>query len=191
MTIRKEMRKIRSLPNIITASRGVAAIAMLCFPVFSIPFWILYSWCGFSDMIDGALARKLGSVSGLGTVMDSLADLLFVICSAILVLPTIDLPLWVWLWIAAIGLVKLIGIIVGSSRRRKLTVPHSMTNRLTGILLFCLPFAIVWLDALIPTIIVCISATASLFEDFRIIYVKASQYVRIIHTYNWHNFLQV
>ena len=120
-------------------------------------------------MIDGPLARKLGAVSEVGSRIDSVADLVFVICSAIMVLPSIGLPLWVWLWGAAIGLVKAIGIIIGSSRQRKLAIPHSVSNRLTGILLFCLPFTLIRFDALIPTIIVCISGTASLFEDFQFI----------------------
>ena len=94
-----------------------------------------------------------------------MADLVFVICSAILVLPSVDLPVWVWLWIATIGITKLAGIIIGSYKQQELSVPHSITNKLTGILLFCLPFAIVWFEALIPAVIVCISATASLFED--------------------------
>lgn len=120
-------------------------------------------------MIDGPLARKLGAVSEVGSRIDSVADLVFVICSAIMVLPSIGLPLWVWLWGAAIGLVKAIGIIIGSSRQRKLAIPHSVSNRLTGILLFCLPFTLIRFDALIPTVIVCISGTASLFEDFQFI----------------------
>ena len=156
-------------PNIISASRGIAGFAMLLFPVFNPWFWVLYCWGGISDMIDGALARKLNSVNGTGAVIDSLADLVFVICSGILVLPTIDLPFWVWLWIAAIGVIKFVGITIGSYRQRKLAIPHSMTNKLTGILLFCLPFSIVRFDVLIPAVIVCISATASLFEDFQII----------------------
>ena len=120
-------------------------------------------------MIDGALARKINTTSELGSRIDTLADLAFVICSAIIILPSVDLPLWVWLWMAAIGSTKLSGIIIGSCRRRELSVPHSITNKLTGILLFCLPFAIVRFEALIPAVIVCISATASLFEDFHII----------------------
>lgn len=163
------MRKIRSLPNIITASRGAAAVAMLWFPLFSPGFWGLHCWCGFSDMIDGALARRMNAESRLGARLDSVADMVFVICSAVMILPEIHLPLWLWLWIAAIGAAKLAGITAGSCRQRELAIPHSMTNRLTGILLFCLPFAIVRSDALIPAVIVTISATASLFEDFRII----------------------
>lgn len=157
---------MKSLPNIISASRGVAALAMLFFPVFSPEFWVLYCWGGLSDMIDGRIAKMIHGESELGSRIDSVADIMFVICSAVLILPSLDLPLWVWLWIAAIGMVKLAGIIIGSCRQGKLTVQHSKTNRLAGILLFCLPFAIIRIDVLIPAVIVCIVATLSLFEDF-------------------------
>ena len=156
-------------PNIISASRGIAGFAMLLFPVFSPWFWALYCWGGLSDMIDGPLARKLGTVSETGSMVDSLADLVFIIGSAILVLPTIDLPLWVWLWIAAIGVIKLVGITIGSCRQRKLAIPHSTTNKLSGILLFCLPFALIHFGALIPSVTVCAMAIFSLLEDIRFI----------------------
>lgn len=160
---------MNALPNIISASRGITALATLFFPVFSPVFWALYCWGGISDMIDGPLARKLGTVSEAGSRIDSVADLVFVVCSAVLILPAVDLPMWVCLWGALIGSVKSVGIIIGSRRQRKLAVPHSVSNRLTGVLLFCLPFAIIRFDALIPGVVVCISATASLFEDVQLI----------------------
>ncbi len=118
-------------------------------------------------MIDGALARKMNATSELGSRIDSVADLIFVTCLAILILPSIELREWVVLWTVAIGFVKLVGIIVGYCRQRKLTIPHSISNRLTGILLFCLPFAIIRFEVLSPTVSVCTLATISIFEDFR------------------------
>ena len=153
------------VPNIISASRGITALAMLFFPVFSTEFWVLYCWGGISDMIDGAIARKMNATTELGSRIDSVADLIFAICSAIIILPSVELPLWVWLWIAAIGIVKLAGIIIGSCRQRSLAIPHSISNRLTGILLFCLPFALIRFEDLIPSATVCSMATFSLLED--------------------------
>ena len=158
---------MKIIPNIISASRGVAALTMLLFPVFSVPFWALYCWCGLSDMIDGPIARKLGAVSKTGSRIDSVADLMFVVCATILILPSVSLPVWIWLWVAAIGIVKVIGIIIGSHKQRIFTIPHSLSNRLTGILLFCLPFAIIRFSTLIPSIICCSVATICLFEDFQ------------------------
>ncbi len=157
------------IPNIISASRGFAALVMLLSPAFSPGFWVLYCWCGFSDMIDGMIARKMNAESKIGSKIDSGADLIFVVCTAVLILPSVDLPVWVWAWIIVIGSVKIVGILASLCRLRELSIPHSITNRLTGILLFCLPIAIVWSDVLIPVVIVCISATVSIFEDFHII----------------------
>lgn len=156
---------MRSLPNILSASRGVAAIIMMFFPVFSPGFWVLYCWGGISDMIDGPIARKMNAESGLGSKIDSVADLIFVICAAVLILPVMHLPLWVWLWTAAIGAVKIAGIIVGSCRHRELAIPHSLSNRLTGFFLFCLPFAVNTIGVLIPAVIVCSTATLSLLDE--------------------------
>lgn len=165
------MSFLNNIPNIISASRSIAALVMLLFPVFSGPFWIFYCWCGFSDMIDGMLARKMNVTTELGSRIDSIADLVFVICSAMMILPSMNLPVCVWMWTAAIGLAKITGIAIGSCRQQKFTVPHSRSNKLTGILLFFLPVAIIRFNVLIPSAIVCISATESLFEDFRIIHI--------------------
>ena len=116
-------------------------------------------------MIDGPIARKMGTVSELGSRIDSLMDLVFVICSCIMILPTVTLPVWIWIWVAAIGIVKAAGIFVVSSRQRRLTVPHSMSNRLTGLLLFCLPFAMIWLDPVFPAVLACVAATFSIKGD--------------------------
>mgnify|MGYP003314333970 CR=1 FL=1 len=125
----------------------------------------MYCWGGISDIIDGPIARKTGAESELGSRIDSLADLIFVICSAIMILPLIQLPIWIWLWTASIGIVKLAGIVVISFKKRRFRIPHSISNKLTGILLFCLPFALVRFDALSPSVIVCSVATFSLIED--------------------------
>ena len=88
------------------------------------------------------------------------------ILGAVLILPSVKLPLWICLWAATIGLVKVFGILIESCRHQKLSIPHSTTNKLTGIFLFCLPFAIVRFDILIPVVIACALATFSLLEDF-------------------------
>ena len=65
---------MRLLPNILSVSRGIAGFTMLLFSVFSPWFWVLYCWGGISDMIDGALARKLNSANGTGAVIDGIMD---------------------------------------------------------------------------------------------------------------------
>ena len=160
---------MKALPNLLSASRAATAVAMLFFPVFSATFWVLYCWGGLSDMVDGPIARRMGAESELGARVDSLADILFLACSCVLLLPSLVLSVWLWLWVAVIAVVKLSAIVIATWRRHRLTVPHSKTNRLTGLLLFCLPFAMARMDVLVPAVVVCAVATASLLEDIMLV----------------------
>lgn len=153
------------VPNIISSSRGIAGFAMLLFPVFSPWFWTLYCWGGVSDMIDGPLARKLVAVSKPGSRIDSLADIVFAVCAGIKILPSLTLPLWIWLWVTTIGIAKAVGISINSKWNHCFTVSHSFLNRLTGLLLFCLPLANILLEVILPVIITCFVATLSILED--------------------------
>ncbi|MCR5168224.1 MAG: CDP-alcohol phosphatidyltransferase family protein [Oscillospiraceae bacterium] len=68
------------MANIIT---GIS-IALLIFPAFSMEFYALYIAAGISDMIDGTVARKIGTVSELGSKLDTAADFVFVVCCLII-----------------------------------------------------------------------------------------------------------
>lgn len=46
------------MANIITSSGILCSIVLLFFPAFSPCFYFFYIICGFSDMIDGTVARK-------------------------------------------------------------------------------------------------------------------------------------
>jgi len=116
-------------------------------------------------MIDGPIARKTNTVSDLGSRIDSIADLLFLVCSAIMVFPVISLPIWIWIWVAAIGVLKSACIIIRSNKIRHLEVPHSMMNKMTGFLLFCLPFSINTIGIFITSIIVCTVASVGVLTD--------------------------
>ena len=65
------------MANIITAIRIVCSIALLLFPAFSPTFYTLYIAAGISDMIDGTVARKTGTVSALGSKLDTTAYFVF------------------------------------------------------------------------------------------------------------------
>lgn len=62
-------------------------------------------------MLDGFVARKTKSVSDFGSKLDSIADVVFLTCASIKLLPEIDLPPWLWLWILLIFIVKIVALI--------------------------------------------------------------------------------
>lgn len=66
------------MANIITCIRILCSFALLLFPAFSIPFYTLYILAGYTDMIDGTVARKTGTVSELGSKLDTIADFVMV-----------------------------------------------------------------------------------------------------------------
>ena len=55
--------------------------------VKSVVFWLIYGFCGISDIADGWLARKLNCVTKTGALLDSVADICFVACCAWKLLP--------------------------------------------------------------------------------------------------------
>ena len=73
-----KIKGIASVANIITCIRIVCSVAILFCPALSIPFYVLYLIAGFTDMIDGTVARKMGTVSDFGAKLDSVADFIFV-----------------------------------------------------------------------------------------------------------------
>ena len=76
------------MSNIITCVRIVLSAALLFCPPLSPAFYALYLAAGFSDMIDGAVARKTGTVSELGSRLDTVADIVFTAISLIHLLGT-------------------------------------------------------------------------------------------------------
>ena len=90
----------------------LGSILLLFFPVFSAAFSFIYLFCGFSDMIDGTVARKTNSAGKFGSRLDAAADLVFITAAMIRLLPAIRLPQWVWFWGGAIAAIKIGNLIL-------------------------------------------------------------------------------
>lgn len=163
----------KHLANITTGLRIIGSIALLFFDVPSFPFCITYLLCGFSDMIDGAIARKTNAVSSFGSKLDTVSDFVFMAVCAVKLLPIIYLPIWVWIWIAVIAVIKVINIVLGFVLRKKLVSLHTVLNKTTGLLLFLLPLT---LQFIVPTYsfpVVCTIVTiAAIGESYYIIRVN-------------------
>ena len=104
-------QQFRRDPNVITGIRIVMSAFLLFCPAFSPAFSMLYIAAGASDMIDGAVARKAGTVSGFGSRLDTIADIVFVAVCLKKVLPVLDIPIWLCIWIAIIAFIKAVNII--------------------------------------------------------------------------------
>lgn len=127
------------LANIITVSRIIAALAILRTEALSPLFYALFLFCGITDILDGIVARRAGSESRVGAILDSIADMVFALICFAKLFPVIDLPLFLWIWIGGIAAVRGINLIFGYLRHHKLVMLHTKANKLTGLLLFLLP----------------------------------------------------
>ena len=129
----------KHIANIITGSRIVFSVPLMFLPLSSAWFYVLYLFCGFTDMIDGSIARKTGTVSEFGARLDTVADFVFLSASLAKFLPMVPIPQWLWVWIAVIGVVKIGNLIWGYVRIKTLVSLHTVMNKITGLLLFLLP----------------------------------------------------
>ena len=104
------------LADIITACRIVCSAVLLFLPALSPAFYTVYLIGGFTDMIDGTVARKMGTASSFGAKLDSVADFSFVLVCLVKILPAVEVPRWLWIWILLIALIKMISVVSGFVR---------------------------------------------------------------------------
>lgn len=156
---------IKHVANIITFLRIPLAIAMLFSPPFSVLFWGFYFCGGFTDIIDGFVARKLNQESALGAKLDSIADFVFAGVVAIFVVINIEIPIFLWLCILCIALLRFVSYGIGFYKYHTFAPLHTYTNKITGALIFMAPiFYSVW-GLVVMSLILCIMAFASALEE--------------------------
>ena len=154
---------MKHIPNILSALRILGAICLLFFSPAGVAFWIIYGLCGISDMLDGFLARKLHAESQAGAVLDSVADICFVACCAIKLFPVLQIPTWLWIWAGVLVLIKLVNQISALVVCKRFCFPHTLANKVTGLLLFIsVPMAF-W--SIIPIAIVAVVATFAAIQE--------------------------
>ena len=159
---------MKSIPNTITLLRIFLSVILLFLKPFSPLFLIVYSACGFTDMIDGYIARKTNSESSLGTVLDSISDIVFMSAAIIVLLPAISIPMKILIWIIVIAFVRIVSLFVAYCKYHTFGILHSYSNKATGFLLFCFPFLYGFINRNILESIICIIASISAIEELTI-----------------------
>lgn len=160
---------IGNAANIITIVRILCSLALLfCMPL-SLPFYALYTAAGLSDIFDGWIARKTNTATEFGAKLDTLADIVFVAVVLIMLLPILELPLWMIGWIGVIALIKLVNIVIGFIRQKEFISVHSVMNKVTGGLLFVFPLTLTWIDLRYSAAVICaVATTAAVYEGYLI-----------------------
>ena len=161
---------VKHIANILMLCHIWGSILLLFFPAFSVEFYITYMLCGFSDMIDGTIARMTNSTSEFGSKIDTVADMAFVMISLIKILPVINIPKWLWIWGVVIAIIKIVNIIWGYALKKQFISLHTIMNKITGFLLFLLPLTLTFIELKYSSIAICSIATlAAIQEGFYVV----------------------
>lgn len=130
----------KHIANIISASRIVCATVLFFFNDITDTFLLIYLYCGFSDAVDGRIARRLKTTSVLGTLLDSVGDVLtyFSVAKILIVKKLVPLEVLIWLGLALLGHVA--AAVIAKIRFKKFYFVHSLFGKILGLAAFLVPF---------------------------------------------------
>jgi cardiolipin synthase len=161
--------KLRYIPNILTGFRIllVPAVVMLMLEDEFLPALVLFAVAGFSDAVDGYLARRYDWTSRIGGLMDPLADKLLMV-SSYLTLGWLGLiPSWLVALVILRDLVIVTGAVIYNARIEQVEATPSIVSKLNTLAQILLVISVlfsqaffelpaVWIDALIYSVLVTI-----------------------------------
>ena len=133
-----------NIPNCISMLRIAATLCLLFVSTFSPVFYVVYTFTGLTDVLDGWIARKTGAVTELGARLDSIADLFFYTVMLIRIFPVLwtILPVQIWYTVGGILFLRIMSYIVAAIKFHKFASLHTYLNKLTGALVFVVPYVI-------------------------------------------------
>ena len=123
-------------------------------------------------MVDGYLARKLKCESKTGALLDSLADLVFVACCCFKLIPLLAFPKWLWILGGVIVVIKVINQISALVMYKKCLFLHTIANKVTGVLLFVGVPLTLFLESIVPMVLVAVVATFAAAQEGHFIRTK-------------------
>ena len=158
------------IPNVITISRIIGTACMFFMKPLTIPFYVLYTLCGVTDVLHGCVARATNTVSEFGSKLDSIADLLFYAVMLFRIFPVMwrVLPKTIWLGVAAIVVLRIVSYLVAAYKYGKFASLHTYMNKMTGFFVFGVPYFLTWAGGVIYCKWVCLVAAVSTLEEFLI-----------------------
>ena len=159
----------RNVPNIITCSRILFSICFLFFPTFSTGFYLFYTLAGLTDLLDGTVARRTDSETELGSKLDTAADWVFIITALVKVVPSLDIPLWLLIWVIAILIMKVVNVVYGFRLHGGFVAIHSTVNKIAGLLVFLYPFTVPYMAIVYPSVVLCAVASIATVQEFLLI----------------------
>jgi Phosphatidylglycerophosphate synthase len=159
---------MKYIPNILTGFRIAGSILLMFIKPLSIPFYVFYTLCGVTDILDGYIARKTRNTSTLGAKLDSIADLIFIVVMLFVLFPLFSFHKLVLFWTIGIAVIRIVSLIVGYAKYKSLTFLHTYANKATGLILFLFPYIYLIFGANRTEYIILLVATLSALEEITI-----------------------
>jgi len=136
--------RILNIPNMLTLAR----ILITPFIIFAIlehqPVLalILMAVAGFTDMLDGAIARYFNQRSTVGAFMDPMADKLLLISTIVTLYVIEQIPLFLFLSVIFRDVIIVLGAIAYEMVTHKLEIQPSIASKITTFLQITLVLAV-------------------------------------------------
>ena len=161
---------MKNVANIITSIRIIGVFLLLYTKSSSVVFYIIYTLCGVSDAIDGWVARKTKTTSEFGAKLDSLADILFYFTMLVKLLPILinQLPSFIWCLTAGIIGIRILGYVVAYMKYHKFASLHTYMNKITGLMVFLIPYIVKSEGINSFSIFVCLVAFVAALEELMV-----------------------
>ncbi|PRR83808.1 CDP-alcohol phosphatidyltransferase family protein [Clostridium vincentii] len=156
---------MKVIPNCISFSRIIFSAILIFVKPLSVSFYAIYIICGFSDIVDGFIARKTGTTSRLGEKLDSMADMIMIGVLLAVLYPIVNPATKIIIWIISIGIIRLAAMSVALKKYKTFAMLHTYGNKITGIVIFIFPILLLYIDTTMLLYIICVLASISAIEE--------------------------
>jgi len=157
---------MKHVANIITISRILLSILLICFLNNKAMFISIYMICGISDALDGYIARRSNTTSAVGAKLDSIAD--FFMFGIV----TIGMIIWVGpelknilIYIYIIAILRITNLLIAAFKYHSFISIHTWGNKLTGFFVFITPILYVLMNNVTIIKLVCIISILTAVEE--------------------------
>lgn len=156
---------MKGIPNIISVLRIFLSIFLLFIRPLDTLFFVVYLVCGFSDMIDGYIARKMNATSMVGSILDSIGDFVFISVMFMVLSPIIKVPREILIFIVLVVIVRMVSVCVVFYKYKTFAILHTYANKATGIIMFCFPLLYNFIHTSILAGVICTIAAIAAIEE--------------------------
>ena len=130
------------MANLLTFIRIIGTFALIPLSAATPAFYLVYIICGLTDVLDGMVARATKTANDFGAKLDRVADILFYSIILIRLFPLlyIQIPSFILWWMLLIIAIRIASYIFAYKNKNSFSSLHTIPNKITGILVFLIPF---------------------------------------------------